>query len=72
MTPRKKGRSRLEELTERTRAEARVLSRKQRAEARRRALAQAEGLDEIGYRMRGTALETRRRLRPVVAPVGRL
>lgn len=72
MTRRKRARSRLDELTERTRQEARALSRNQRAEARRRRRAGVEGLDGIGFRMRGTALESRRRLRPVVAPVGRL
>jgi hypothetical protein len=66
-------RERLEELTERTRREARALSRKRRIEARRearRALrAQTPGLD-IGVRLRGAGYETRRLLRPVFAPVG--
>jgi hypothetical protein len=46
--------------------EARAISRRQRREARRRMRAQSE---ELGMRVRGTALETRRLLRPVVAPV---
>jgi hypothetical protein len=62
-------RERLEELTERTRREARALSRKRRIEARREARAQMPGLD-LGVRLRGAAYETRRLLRPVFAPVG--
>ena len=68
MRRRKRDRSRIEELTERTRMEARAISRRQRREARRQLRAQAEGFEELGVRMRGTALETRRRLRPVFAP----
>jgi hypothetical protein len=60
-------RKRLDELTERTRAEARALSRKRRIEARRALRAQAEGM-EVGLRLRGAGYETRRRLRPVFAP----
>jgi hypothetical protein len=62
-------RDRLDELTERTRMEAHAISRRQRREARRRMRAQAEGFEDLGVRMRGTAYETRRRLRPVFAPV---
>jgi hypothetical protein len=69
MRRRKRGRSRIDELTERTRREARAISRRQRREARRRMRAQSE---ELGMRVRGTALETRRLLRPVVAPVSAL
>lgn len=61
-------RNRLDELTERTRREARALSRKQRIEARRTLRAQTQGLD-LGVRLRGAGYETRRRLRPVFAPV---
>jgi hypothetical protein len=60
-------RRRLDELTERTRAEAQALSRKRRIEARRALRAQAEGM-EVGLRLRGAGYETRRRLRPVFAP----
>jgi hypothetical protein len=59
----------LDELTERTRAEARALARKRRIEARRALRSQTEGLD-VGVRLRGAGYETRRRLRPVIAPVG--
>jgi hypothetical protein len=61
----------LDELTKRTRREARALSRKQRIEARRALRAQTPGLD-LGVRLRGVGYETRRRLRPVFAPVARL
>lgn len=69
---RKKPRTRMEEVTARTREEGRALARRQRAEARRAIRAQTEGLDEVRVRLRGGALETRRRLRPVFAPVARL
>jgi hypothetical protein len=70
---RKKPRSRLEELTERTREESREIHRHRRAEdARRLVKAQGQGLEELRIRARGTALETRRRTRPVLAPMGRL
>jgi hypothetical protein len=69
---RKRPRSRLEEVTERTREESRALARRQRAEARRAVRAQTEGLEEVRVRLRGGALETRRQLRPVFAPVARL
>jgi hypothetical protein len=69
MRLRKRNRSRIDELTERTRMEARAISRRQRREARRTMRAQAEGFEDFGVRMRGAALETRRRLRPVFAPV---
>jgi hypothetical protein len=62
-------RNRLDELTERTRAEARALSRKRRIEARRALRAQTEGLD-VGVRLRGAGYETRRRLGPIFGPVG--
>ena len=62
-------RNRLKELTERTRAEARALSRKRRIEARRALRAQTEGMD-VGVRVRGAGYETRRRLRPIFGPVG--
>lgn len=62
-------RSRSEELAERTRREARALSRKRRIEARRAMRAQAESLD-VGVRMRGAGHEAKRLLRPVFAPVG--
>lgn len=68
MRLRKRNRSHIDELTERTRMEARAISRRQRREARRRMRAQAEGFEDFGVRMRGAALETRRRLRPVFAP----
>jgi hypothetical protein len=45
------------------------MSRRQRAEARRAVRPQAE---ELGVRLRGAALETRRRLRPLGAPVAGL
>jgi hypothetical protein len=60
--------NRLDELTERTRREARAMSRRQRAEARRAVRPRAD----LGVRLRGAAYETRRRLRPVGAPVGGL
>jgi hypothetical protein len=66
MRRRKRNRSRIDELTERTRMEARAISRRRRREARRTMRAQSE---ELGVRMRGSALETRRRLRPVFAPI---
>ena len=65
MRRRKRAGNRVEELTERTRTEARALSRRQSREARRAMRAQSE---ELGMRVRGTALETRRLLRPVLAP----
>ncbi len=63
-------RSRLDELTERTRMEARAIERRRRREARRRLRAETE--DELGVRVRGGALEVRRRLRPVLTPLGAL
>jgi hypothetical protein len=65
-------RNRLEEVTARTREEGRALARRQREETRRAVRTQAEGLEEVRVRMRGTAFETRRRLRPVFAPAARL
>ena len=69
MRRRKRNRSRIDELTEQTRREARAMSRRERAEARRAVQPQAE---ELGVRLRGAALETRRRLRPVAAPLAGL
>jgi hypothetical protein len=68
MMRRKQRRSRTEELTERTRAEARALSRKRRIEARRAMRAHTRDLD-LGTRARGFGYEFRRRLRPVARPV---
>jgi hypothetical protein len=65
---RKRPRNRLEELTERARQEGRSLTRRERRERRRDMRAQTESV-EISVRLRGTALETRRRLRPLVAPL---
>jgi hypothetical protein len=69
--PRARDSDRLEELTERTRREARALSRKRRIEARRALRAQTPGLD-LGVRLRGAGYETRRQLRPVFAPAAAL
>jgi hypothetical protein len=68
---RKRSRSRLEVLTERTRQEARALSRKRRIEARRSLRAETPAA-AAGVRLRGLGYETRRRLRPVFAPVAAL
>jgi hypothetical protein len=68
---RKRPRNRAEELTERTRAEARALSRKRRIEARRAMRAQTRNLD-LGIRVRGLGYEARRRIRPVVRPFAAL
>jgi hypothetical protein len=67
---RKKPRRRIDEAVERTRREARAMSRRRRIDARRALRDQAAGIDEMRLRMRGTALETRRRLRPVFEPLG--
>ncbi|HEY6771050.1 MAG TPA: hypothetical protein VI035_01225 [Solirubrobacterales bacterium] len=56
---------RLDELTEQTRREARAMSRRRRRQARRAVRPE----QELGVRLRGAALETRRLLRPVGAPV---
>jgi hypothetical protein len=56
---------RLDELTERTRREARAMSRRRRRQARRAVRPE----QDLGVRLRGATLETRRRLRPVAAPV---
>jgi hypothetical protein len=69
---RKKRRTHMEEVTARTREEGRALARRQRAEARRAIRAQTAGLEEVRVRLRGGALESRRRLRPVFAPAARL
>jgi hypothetical protein len=53
---------------ESTRQEARAMSRRRRVEARRRMRSQSEGFEDLGVRLRGAGLETRRRLRPVFAP----
>jgi hypothetical protein len=65
MERRRKARSRQDELTARARREARAMSRRQRREARRAVRPQVD----LGMRLRGTVLEARRRLRPVIAPV---
>jgi hypothetical protein len=65
---RKRSRKRIDELTERTRREARAMSRRQRRQARRAVRPQVD----LGVRLRGAAYETRRRLRPVGAPVAGL
>jgi hypothetical protein len=62
---RKQPRSRQDELTARARREARAMSRRQRREARRAVRPQVD----LGMRLRGAGWETRRRLRPVAAPV---
>jgi hypothetical protein len=62
---RKRSGSRIDELTERTRREARAMSRRQARQARRAVRPE----QELGVRLRGAALETRRRLRPLGAPV---
>jgi hypothetical protein len=66
---RKRPRNRLEELTERARQEGRSLTRKERRERRRDMRARTESV-AIGLRLRGTALEGRRRLRPLARDVG--
>jgi hypothetical protein len=58
-------RERVDELTERTRREARAMSRRRRRQARRAVRPE----HDLSVRLRGAALETRRRLRPVGAPV---
>jgi hypothetical protein len=65
---RKRSRSRLEVLTERTREEARALSRKRRMEATRTLRAETPQAD-VPFRLSRLVYETRRRLRPVFAPV---
>jgi hypothetical protein len=62
---RKRPRKRIDELTEQTRREARAMSRRRRAEARRAVRPE----QDLGVRLRGAALETKRRLRPLAAPV---
>jgi hypothetical protein len=52
--------------------EARAIERRRRREARRRLRSEAEAFDELGMRLRGGAMETRRRLRPLFAPIGAL
>jgi hypothetical protein len=69
---RKRARSQEDDLTRRTREESRAIARKQRAEARSALRGQARSLEEVRVRVRGTALEGRRQLRPVLAPVARL
>ena len=65
---RKQDRSRLDELTERTRREARAMSRRRARQARRAVRPE----QNLGVRLRGAAHETGRRLRPVAAPVAAL
>jgi hypothetical protein len=62
---RKRYRSRSDELTRQARAEARAMSRRRRREARR--VVRPE--QDLGVRLRGAVLETRRRLRPLGTPV---
>jgi hypothetical protein len=62
---REQSRSRTEELTERTRREARAMSRRRRAQARRAVRPE----QDLGVRLRGAAVETGRRLRPLAVPV---
>jgi hypothetical protein len=62
---RRKSPDRLDELTERTRREARAMSRRRRAEARRAVRPE----QDLGARLSGAVRETGRRLRPVGAPV---
>jgi hypothetical protein len=62
---RKRSRSRQDQLTERTRSQARAMSRRRRREARRAVRPE----QDLGIRLRGAFLETRRRLRPLGAPV---
>jgi hypothetical protein len=65
---RKRYRSRTDELTERTRREARAMSRRRRIEARRAVRPQVD----LGMRLRGATYETGRRLRPLGAPIAAL
>src|SRR4051812_34937255 len=58
-------RNRLDELTERTRREARAMSRRRRREARRAMRPERD----LGASLSGAAYETRRRLRPLGTPV---
>jgi hypothetical protein len=58
-------RERSAELARQTRAEARAMSRRRRREARRAVRPE----HDLGIRLRGAALETRRRLRPLGVPV---
>jgi hypothetical protein len=62
---RKRSTSRQDELTEQTRREARAMSRRRRAEARRAVRPERD----LGIRLRGATLETGRRLRPLGAPI---
>jgi hypothetical protein len=62
---RKRSRSRQEELTELTRAQARAMSRRRRREARRAVRPEYD----LGTRLRWALHQTGRRLRPVAAPV---
>jgi hypothetical protein len=58
-------RNKLDELTELTRREARAMSRRRRIEARRAVRPE----QKLGARLRGAAIETGRRLRPLGVPV---
>jgi hypothetical protein len=62
---RKRSRSRTDELTELTRAQARTMSRRRRREARRAVRPEYD----LGTRLRWALHQTGRRLRPVAAPV---
>jgi hypothetical protein len=68
MGRREQSRSRTDELTERTRREARAMSRRRRRQARRAVRPEYD----LGERLRAAARETGRRLRPVAAPVALL
>jgi hypothetical protein len=65
---RKRSGGRLQALTELTRQEGRALTRKRRIDAKRALRAETPQTD-AGVRLRALAHETRRRLRPVFAPV---
>ena len=66
---RRKPRSRREELTELTRAQARAMSRRRRREARRQARREVRPELDLATRLRGAARETGRRLRPLAVPL---
>lgn len=60
----------MEEMTEQARLEGRAIARRKKAESyRSRVRAQRAGFQELRIRSRGAALETKRKLRPVVGPL---
>ncbi|HEY7267310.1 MAG TPA: hypothetical protein VH501_06415 [Solirubrobacterales bacterium] len=61
-------RNKAKQLTREAKAEARAMSRRRRRQARRAVRPE----QDLGIRLRGAALETRRRLRPLGAPVAAL